>query len=86
MNQTRMGRAKIMINNANLPKELWTEAISTACYLVNKSPSVFRNCKISEEVWSGQSCDYLHLNIFGCDAYTLIPRNQRSKLDKKSKY
>ena len=25
------------------------------------------------------------MNIFSCDAYALIPRNQRSKLDPKSK-
>ena len=74
-----------MINNANLQKELWAEAVSTACYLVNRSPSVAIDCKIPEEVWTGQSCDYSHLRIFGCDAYSLIPKNQRSKLDPKSK-
>ena len=80
-----MERARSMINNANLPKEFWAEAISTACYLVNRSPSVAINYKIPEEFWSGQSCNYLHLNIFGCDAYALIPRNQRSKLYPKLK-
>jgi hypothetical protein len=85
MNQTLMERARSMINNANLQKELWAEAVSIACYLVNRSPSVAINCKIPEEVWSGQSCDYSHLRIFGCDAYALIPKNQRSKLDPKSK-
>ena len=74
MNRTLMERAGSIINNANLPKELWAEAISTSCYLVKRSPSVEINCKISEEVWSGQSCDYSHLRIFGCDAYALIPR------------
>eukprot|EP00253_Pinus_taeda_P012328 PITA_12328 len=85
MNQTLIERARSMINNANLQKELWAKAISTACYLVNRSPSVAINCKICEEVWTGQSCDYSHLRIFGCDAYSLIPNNQRSKLDPKSK-
>ena len=59
--------------------------VSSACYLVNRSPSVAINYKIPKEVWLGQSCDYSHLKIFGCDAYVLIPRNQRSKLDPKSK-
>eukprot|EP00253_Pinus_taeda_P025415 PITA_25415 len=85
MNQTLMERARSMINNANLQKDLWAEAVSIACYLVNRSPSVAINCKIPEEVWSSQSCDYSHLRIFGCDAYALIPKNQRSKLDPKSK-
>lgn len=85
MNQTLMERARSMISNANFNKELWAEAISSACYLVSRSPSIGINCKIPEEVWSGQSSDYFHLNIFGCDAYALIPTNQHSKLDPKSK-
>eukprot|EP00253_Pinus_taeda_P035047 PITA_35047 len=74
-----------MINNANLQKELWAEAISAACYLVNRSPSVAINCKIPEEFLLGQSCDYSHLRIFSFDAYARIPKNQHSKLDPKSK-
>ena len=85
MNQTLMERARSMITSANLQKELWAEAVSTACYLVNRPPSIAIDCKIPEEVWMGQSCDYSHLKIFGCDAYSLIPKNQRSKLDPKSK-
>ena len=81
MNQTLMERARSMINNANLQKDLWVEVVSTACYLVNRSPSVEINCQIPEEVWTGQYCDYSHLRIFGCDLYSLIPKNQRSKLD-----
>ena len=85
MNQSLMERARSMIINANLQKELWEEAISTDCYLVNRSPSVAINCQIPEEVWSSQSCDYSHLKNFGCDAYVLIPRNQRSKIRSKIK-
>ena len=48
-----MERARSMINNANLQKELWAEAVSTACYLVNRSPSVAIDCQFPEEVWSG---------------------------------
>jgi hypothetical protein len=85
MNQTLMEISRSMINNANLKKELLAEAVSIACYLVNKSTSVAIKCKIPEEVWTDQCCDYSHLRIFGCDAYSLIPKNQRSKLDPKSK-
>ena len=75
MNPTLMERARSMINNANLQKELWAEVVSTTCYLVNRSPSVAIDCKIPEEVCTGQSCDYSHLRIFGYDAYSLIPKN-----------
>eukprot|EP00253_Pinus_taeda_P006362 PITA_06362 len=80
-----MERARSMIINANLQKELWAKAVSTACYLINRSPSVAIDCKIPEEFWTGQSCDYSRLRISGCDAYSLIPKNQCSKLDPNSK-
>ncbi len=38
MNQTLMERARSMIGNANLQKELWAEVVSTACYIVNILP------------------------------------------------
>ena len=53
MNQTLIESARSMINNANLQKEFWAEVVSTACYLVNRSPLVAINCKIPEEVWTG---------------------------------
>ena len=43
------------------------------------------DCKISKEVWTGQQCDYSNLRVFGCEAYALIPKNQCSKLDPKSR-
>ena len=64
-----------MLNNANLGQELWVEAVSTACYLINRSPSMEIDRKIPEEVWTGHSCDYSNLKIFGCEACVLIPKN-----------
>jgi len=58
MHQNLMDRDRSMINNANLQKDLWVEAVSIVCYLVNRSPSIGINLKIHEEVWLGQSCDY----------------------------
>ena len=43
------------------------------------------DCKILEEVWTNHSCDYSNLKFFGCEAYALTPKNQRSKLDPRSK-
>jgi transposase InsO family protein len=38
MNMTLLERARSMLNNANLHQELWEEAVSTAFYLINRSP------------------------------------------------
>ena len=42
-------------------------------------------CKIPQEVWKGYPCDYSKLRVFGCDAYALVPKHERTKLDPKSK-
>ena len=74
-----------MLSNANLGQGLWVEVVSTACYLINRSPSMAIDCKILKEVWIGHPSDYLNLKIFGCEAYALTPKNQCSKLDPRSK-
>eukprot|EP00253_Pinus_taeda_P019928 PITA_19928 len=39
-----------MLSNAGLQKELWTEAVATTCYVINRSPSTAIGCKIPQEV------------------------------------
>ena len=68
MNKNLLEIVWSMLNNANLGQELWEEEVSTAFYLINWSPSMEIDCKILEEVWTGDSCDYSNLKIFGCEA------------------
>jgi transposase InsO family protein len=83
MNMTLLERARSMLSNANLQQELRVEAVTTACYLVNRSPSIEIECNIPEEVWKGHPCNYSNLKVFGCEAYSLILKHQCSKLDPK---
>jgi transposase InsO family protein len=83
MNMTLLERVRSMLSNANLRQELWAEAITTTCYLMNQSPSTTIECKIPEEVWKGHPCNYSNLKVFGCATYALIPKHQCSKLDPK---
>ncbi|KAG8483260.1 hypothetical protein CXB51_022251 [Gossypium anomalum] len=41
---------------------------STACFLINRSPSVAIEKKTPQEVWSGNPANYSDLKIFGCPA------------------
>ncbi|KAJ4981469.1 hypothetical protein NE237_032306 [Protea cynaroides] len=52
MNRTLMERARCMLSNSGLEKDFWAEAVNTACYLVNRSPSTAIECKTPNEVWS----------------------------------
>jgi hypothetical protein len=50
----------------------WAEAASTACYLINRSPSIPLDKKTPIEVWSGSPANYSELRVFGCTAYAHI--------------
>ena len=54
-------------------------------YLLNKSPSVPLKGNVPQRVWAGRSVSYQHLRVFGCLAYVHVAKDQRSKLDNKSK-
>eukprot|EP00253_Pinus_taeda_P024046 PITA_24046 len=83
MNKTLMEKARSMLSGAGLGQEFWVEAVETACYLVNRSPSSSLEDKTPQEVWTGKKPSLSHLRVFGCDAYVHVPREKRTKLDSK---
>ena len=72
MNKTLLERVRCMLLSAKLPKSFWGEAVNTAAYLINRSPSTTLGFKVPEEVWSGRKPDLTHLRIFGCVAYAHV--------------
>ena len=82
MNRTLLEKARCMLSNAELGKEFWAEAVSTVCYLVNRSPSTAIECKTPFEVWSGHKADYSMLRVFGCPAYAHV---NEGKLEPRAK-
>jgi len=57
--------------------------VETACYLVNRSPSLALEDKTPQDVWTGKKPSLSHLRVFGCDAYVHVPKEKRTKLDSK---
>ena len=83
MNRTIVEKIRCMLRMANLPKSFWGEAIVTACYLINRSPSVPLDFDIPERVWIGKDVSYSYFKVFGCKVFVHVPKEQRSKLDSK---
>eukprot|EP00253_Pinus_taeda_P022502 PITA_22502 len=50
-----------MLSGAGLGQEFWAEAVDTACYLVNRSPSSMLEDKNPQEVWTGKKPSLSHL-------------------------
>jgi hypothetical protein len=83
MNKTLLEKIRSMLSGAELGHEFWEEALGTTCYLVNQSPSSTLDEKNPHEVWTKKKPSIQHLRVFGCDAYVHVPKENRSKLDKK---
>ena len=50
MNKTLNERTRSMRLHAGIPKTFWTNAISTAAYLINRGPSIPMKFRLPEEV------------------------------------
>ncbi|CAJ2628405.1 unnamed protein product [Trifolium pratense] len=85
MNRTINERVRCMLSHAKLSKAFWGEAMKTAVDLINLSPSIPLDGDVPNRVWTGKDVSYGYLRVFGCRAFVHIPRDERSKLDKKSK-
>jgi hypothetical protein len=85
MNRTLNERARSMRLHAGLPKAFWADAINTAAYLINRSPSVPLDMKLPEEEWTRKKVNLSHLRIFGCVSYVHIDSENRDKLDAKAR-
>ncbi|CAH9095979.1 unnamed protein product [Cuscuta epithymum] len=82
MNRTLLDKVRSMLATSGLPKKFWGEAVNTATYLINRSPSVPLDGKCPEFVFSKTPLDLSNLKVFGCAAYV---HQQTDKLEPRSK-
>ena len=81
MNRTLVEKRGSMLFYAHLPLKFWAEALSTAVYLRNRSPTKAVEDKTPYEAWSGDRPNVKHLRVFGCIAYAHVLKDERKKLD-----
>jgi hypothetical protein len=80
-----MGMTCSMLKERGLPNLFWAEAVYTAVYIINISPTKAVHMQTPFEAWHGRKPNITHLKIFGCVVYGLVPPQRRRKLDDKSK-
>ncbi|CAN0860176.1 Retrovirus-related Pol polyprotein from transposon TNT 1-94 [Linum grandiflorum] len=76
MNRTLLEKARCMLISAGLKSSLWGEAVVTAAYLINRSPSSAISFKTPQEMWTGKKPNLSHLRPFGCTAYSQISQGK----------
>ena len=80
INRMIQERVTTMLQHSRLKLEFWAEALQTAVYLINLSPSKAILLEVPQVLWSGKEPTYDRLRIFVCKTYSLIPREKRTKL------
>ncbi|CAL1354730.1 unnamed protein product [Linum trigynum] len=85
MNRTLLERVMCLLSHSKLPQSFWGEALLAAVYVWNRSPSVPLKYDTPEKVWTGKEVSYKYLWVFGCMAFVHIPKDERSKLDSKTR-
>ena len=68
----------------NLPHVYWTEAIHTAIYITNKTPTMTIHNVTPKEKYTRQKLDLSHMKLFGCIAYVHVLDKLHTKLDPKA--
>ncbi|BES90435.1 Protein of unknown function (DUF525) [Nesidiocoris tenuis] len=85
-NQHLMNMVRCLLFDSKVSKQLWGQAVLTAVFTINRlETSALPKGKTPAEIWNGQKPDFGKLRVFGCKAYSLIPKENRGKLDEKCK-
>ena len=85
MNRTLVETTRSMLGYSKLPPKFWAEALSTAVYLRNRSPTKAVEGMTPFEAWVGEKPNVGHLRTFGCVAYAHVAKDERKKLDAKAR-
>ncbi|KAK3133143.1 hypothetical protein QOZ80_6AG0532910 [Eleusine coracana subsp. coracana] len=68
-NQTVVGMARALLKQRGMPAVFWGEAVVTAVYILNRSPTKALDGKTPYEAWHGRKPTVFHLRTFGCLAF-----------------
>ena len=74
-----MDMVRSMINNSNLPKSLWDEALNKVVYILNRVPTKVVT-KTPFVLFKGWKQTLKHMHIWGCSYEVRIYNSQEKKL------
>jgi transposase InsO family protein len=83
-NQTIIATARSMMKAKGVPGRFWGEAMSTAVFLLNRSPTKSLDNQTPYEAWYGQWPAVHFLRTFGCVGHVKITKPGLKKLDDRS--
>ncbi|GJV87227.1 putative ribonuclease H-like domain-containing protein [Tanacetum coccineum] len=83
-NRTLIEAARTMLADSKLPTMFWTEAVSTACYVLNRVSITNPHNKTPYQLISGKVPQIGHLKPFGCQVTILNTSDHLGKFEGKA--
>ncbi|CAO2147884.1 unnamed protein product [Urochloa humidicola] len=74
-NQTIVGMARCMLKAMKMPVAFWGEVVSTAVFILNRSPTKALKGATPFEAWHGRKPDVSFLRTFGCVAHVKVTKH-----------
>lgn len=82
-NRTFLNMVRSLMCTSGLPKFLWGEALKTANYLTNRTPS--KSVSLTPfQIWKNRKPSISHTHVWGCKAKARPYNPQENKLDSKT--
>ena len=82
-NRTLVDMVRSMLSNSNLPQFLWTDALKTAVYILNRVPTKVVP-KTPFEIWKGWKPSLRHMRVWGCPSEVRIYNPHEKKLNPRT--
>ena len=76
---------RCVISDADINKSFWAEAVTTANYVINRCPSRSLGERTPFELLFNAKPDVSYFKVFDCKDFSHIPKDERSKLDFRSR-
>ena len=83
--RTIVESARSMLFSKSIDVKLWTEAVNTACYVLNRVILQHHETETPFEKWFNRKPEIKYLRVFGTEAYINVPKEKRKKFEPKSK-
>ena len=76
--------ARTMINETNMAKHFWAEAVNTTCYIQNRVSIRPILEKTPYELWKNRKPNISYFHPFGCTCYILNTKDNLNKFNSKA--
>src|ERR1044072_3738834 len=83
-NRTLQEMARTMIQETDMAKHFWAEAVNTACYIQNRISVIPILNKTPCELWKNKKPNISYFHPFGCTCFVLNTKDHLGKFDSKA--